>query len=227
MNNTAKIISLLLISVCIISGIIMLSMGISDTLEINKSAGGYEVTTGYLLDYNLYSKGGYDAAKNSHTSDTYTLTYNYNVLGREYTVTTDYGTSFVPEIGSEREIRYNPKNPEEAVIVGSNSNVLLIFMGIFFIIIPLIILSAMFGWLNRLSGRLADMIMGFVLIFISWCTLYLITGSLSVLKIFRYYAASFSLPLIIPMLMTAAGIYLLVRAVFLKKDKKVVRKAKQ
>ena len=149
MQGGAKIISSLLIAVCLIAGVIMLSLGISDTLELSKSTKGYEITTGYFSDYSLYSEGGYDAARKTHTSDTYSLTYNYNVDGREYTITTDYGTSFVPEKGSEREIRYNPDAPSEAVIVGSSSGSILIFMGLFFIIIPVIILSAMLGWLQR------------------------------------------------------------------------------
>ncbi|HIZ16948.1 MAG TPA: DUF3592 domain-containing protein [Firmicutes bacterium] len=218
MQGGAKIISSLLIAVCLIAGVIMLSLGISDTLELSKSTKGYEITTGYFSDYSLYSEGGYDAARKTHTSDTYSLTYNYNVDGREYTITTDYGTSFVPEKGSEREIRYNPDAPSEAVIVGSSSGSILIFMGLFFIIIPVIILSAMLGWLQRLPSRLVPAILGLILIFVSYGALYMIAGSLSPAKIFKYFTVSFSLPLIIPIIMIAAGIYLLIKGIFFSKS---------
>lgn len=54
--------------------------------------------------------------------------------------------------------------------------------------------------------------------FVSYGALYMIAGSLSPAKIFKYFTASFSLPLLIPILMIAAGIYLLIKGVFFSKS---------
>ncbi len=76
----------------------------------------------------------------------------------------------------------------------------------------------MFGWLQRISGRIVSVILGIILIFVSYGALYMIAGSLSPAKIFKYFTASFSLPLLIPILMIAAGIYLLIKGVFFSKS---------
>lgn len=60
------------------------------------------------------------------------MTYIYKVDGKEYSITTDYGTNYIPDENSSREIKYNPNNPKEAVITGTNSKNSLIYFGAFF-----------------------------------------------------------------------------------------------
>lgn len=41
---------------------------------------------------------------------------------------------YIPERNSTREVKYDPNNPEEAILVGTNSSNFLIFFGGFFIL---------------------------------------------------------------------------------------------
>ncbi len=127
MSRGAKAVVIVLLIICLLCGILMLFLGISGVMRTNRETKGYETVQGYLLDYRLYEKGEYDPEKKEQTSDTYTLIYNYTVDGREYTASTDYGASFVPSIGSTKEIKYNPQNPQEAIVTGTNQNTAMIF----------------------------------------------------------------------------------------------------
>ena len=44
----------------------------------------------------------------------------------------NYGTNYIPDENSLREVKYNPNNPEQAILVGSNSKNGLIYAGTFF-----------------------------------------------------------------------------------------------
>ena len=130
-QGTFPVLFLALPALCLIIGIVLFSLGIRNT--VSDQTKGYEKTTGRLVDYTLYEAGGYDAARKTETADTYRLIYNYTVNGETYTLSTDYGTSFVPSFGSETEILYNPKNPGDSVIGGPNqSGNHLIFICLFF-----------------------------------------------------------------------------------------------
>ncbi|BCI60688.1 DUF3592 domain-containing protein [Solibaculum mannosilyticum] len=211
MPKAAKIVSLSLIVICLLCGVWMIYLGIGESMDTSEKTQNYQTTQGYLLDYNLYSGPEYDAVRKRQTSATYQLTYNYNVDGQEYKVTTESGTSFVPEIGTAIEIKYNPDNPQEAYIPSQSRNVGLLFGGAFFIVIPLIMLLIFTGVLQKLPSKLVGIIMGLVLILLSWFVLYMITGSFSPVGIAQYYVSSFSFPLIIPILLIAAGLLLIVR----------------
>lgn len=118
------LISTLLVIAALLSGIAMLFFGIRDTYKLNNKTKNYITTNGYYYDYNIFNTDKYGT--------TYKLTYIYTVNGKEYTVSTDYGTNYIPDKNSSREIKYNPNNPEEAIITGTNSKNGLIFMGGFF-----------------------------------------------------------------------------------------------
>nr|WP_317412239.1 DUF3592 domain-containing protein [uncultured Solibaculum sp.] len=211
MPKGAKIVAWFLIIVCMLAGVWMLYLGIGETADTSEKTGNYLTTEGYLLDYNLYSGPEYDAVRKKQHSATYQLTYNYNVGGQEYTVTTEGGTSFVPGIGTSIKIKYNPDNPQEAYIPSQSRNVGLLFGGAFFIIIPLIMLLIFTGVLQKLPPRLMGILIGLVFVLLSWGILYMITGSFSPVGIAQYYASSFSFPLIIPLLLIAAGLLVIVR----------------
>lgn len=126
------IVSCLLVCGVLIIGIACLIIGIKDTYYTNKNTKGYLTTIGYYKDYEIY-----DSHKENHdtkTSTTYRLIYVYEIDGKEYSIKTDYGSGAIPSTISSREIRYNPNNPEEAVLLGTNRNNFLIYFGAFFLL---------------------------------------------------------------------------------------------
>lgn len=115
--------------VVLLLGIVFLFIGIKDTYKQNKITKDYITTNGYFIDYKIYNSN-----KNSkgNKSTTYQLIYVYEVDGMKYTVSTDYGVGYIPEKNSMREVKYNPSNPEESILVGTNSKNFLIYFGGFF-----------------------------------------------------------------------------------------------
>lgn len=122
--NFPIVISCLLVGVCLVSGILMLFFGIRDTYKLNKKIKNYLITDGYYYDYDIYSS--------DKDGTTYKLIYKYTIDNKEYTILTDYGTNYIPENNSIRKVKYNPDNPEKAILVGSNSKKGLIYAGAFF-----------------------------------------------------------------------------------------------
>lgn len=213
------IISAFLLLILFSCGVWMLYTVISGTNSIPEN---YGTTQGYFSDYRLYSEGHYNPARKTHSSDTYQLIYRYTVDGQDYTVTTDSGTSFVPAIGSTREIRYDPVNPEEAVVVGYDDYTVFLWGGIFFTGGPLIFLLAFLsakGCFKRLSIDLIGICIGLFFIAISYGALYMITGSLSIGGILEYFISSFSFVLLIPVLMILAGFAVIIRGLFFSRNK--------
>lgn len=118
------LISAFLVIIVFLSGIAMMFFGIRDTYNLKVKTKDYITTTGYFNNYDVF-----DADEDGIT---YKLTYIYTVDGKEYSITTDYGTNYIPDENSIREIKYNPNNPKEAVITGTNSKNGLIYFGAFF-----------------------------------------------------------------------------------------------
>ncbi len=199
-----------LIGMSLICGLLMLFFGIRGTIERNATMRGYATTEGYLLDYQLYAEGNSGRRK---TNDTYRLIYNYHVAGREYKVATDYGTGAIPEIGSTKEIRYDPKHPERALIMGPNSNTLLIYGGCLFAGVPLVFLFAFagkrFSWGRQLINPF-DICVGVVLIAAGLGAFYVPAGSFriaAIIEALNWWA-------LVPLLLVIAGGYQLLRSLF-------------
>ena len=217
LGKGAKIMSTMLVVVCFLCGICLLYFGMIDTIKLNETSKNYESTSGYLWDYRLYRKGEYDTTKKTQKSDTYTLIYNYMYADQEYKVETDYGTSFVPEIGSEIEVRFNPENPQQAIIVGPNKNSILLFAGGLFTGVPLIFILfflSLTGRFKKLPVDIIGVVMGIVFLFAGYGALYMITGQFSIGGIVRFFATSFTFPLLIPLLLIAAGAFMLFKSLF-------------
>ena len=171
MKKTAAI---ALVGIFILIGMFLLGFGIKNTLELNKKTENYAVTEGYLSDYEIRESGSTTDRRYS-----YYMTYSYVVDGQEYTVTTDYGSGSVPKMGSTKVIKYNPQNPEEAVIAGMNGSIIMIFMGVMFTLIPgvfVMIFLSNAGVFEKCPIRVFDLFIGLVPIviglgaFISWLT---------------------------------------------------------
>lgn len=119
--NFSIIISSFLVLLVLIIGSTCLYFGIKDTYKLNKTTKEYMTTNGYFKDYEIYNT--------SKDGTTYKLLYAYEIDEKEYTISTDYGVGYIPEKNSIREIKYNPDNPSEAILVGTNSSNFLIFFG--------------------------------------------------------------------------------------------------
>lgn len=124
--NIPIIIAVFLVGSVLISGIIILYIGIRDTFRAEWLSRNYTAVTGYFEDYNIYDS--------DEEGVTYRLIYTYQVNGKEYQVSADYGVGYLPEYGSERKVLYNPENHGEAVLAGTNSNKGMIFFGVFFVL---------------------------------------------------------------------------------------------
>lgn len=199
------IISAFLILVALTAGIWMLVSGIRGTIEQNALKEKYETVEGNLSDYALESPGGYDPVRRRHTNDTYRLTYTYFVEDIPYTVTTEYSTGAVPALGSARTVYYDPADPENAILGGVSVSSILLFGGFMFTAIPLIFIlvgcSAM-GWLPKTRIEWMDVIIGSI-------TAGLGGGFL------QFMEGGFHILMVIPWLLILAGVWLIIRGLFL------------
>lgn len=150
-----KIFLKLLVIGCFIAGCFMLTFGIKDVYKINLKSKNYREIDGYLSNYQVYSDDDNNA--------TYQLEYSYKVNHKEYKIFIDYGVGILPKKGSTRKILYNPNNPAESTIVGATTGHFLIFMGIIFTLIPLVMIIDYLtsrGYLNSKLNFLGSLIMG-------------------------------------------------------------------
>lgn len=210
-----------LVGLCLLCGILLLIFGIKNTSDLKKETENYAVTEGYLSDYELRESGS-----TTDRSYSYYLTYSYVVGGREYTVTTDYGSGSVPEMGSTKEIKYNPQNPEEAVIAGMNGSIIMIFMGVMFILIPGVFIMGFLtnaGVFEKCPIRVFDLFIGLVPIIIGLGAFYLMADGFS----FKAAFAAGGPFALIPILLIAAGVFIIAKNVFPKKDLEETDNAKQ
>ena len=92
----------------------------------------------------------------------------------------------------------------------------MIFAGLFFLAVALVFLLVLSGKLQKLSGNAIDAGLGMLLVFVSYGALSIVAGSFSPGGIAAYFASSFTLPLLIPLLLFAVGLLMLVRSLFSK-----------
>lgn len=210
--NFKVIVPLSLIIICFICGAVMLTLGIKNTYNISKKTKNYHETIGFFDSYTIYS---------TKKSSTYKLIYTYNVNGKRYSISTNYGTGFIPKKGSTRTIKYNPRKKEEAIIKGTGTNTFLIFIGIMFTTIPLIIfldrLKA-FKDLTQSSFDLLGIITGSVFITVGIGILYLLTGGFSLIALFKNYSYRYLIPFLIIIMFIAVGFYQIIRSLAFKNN---------
>lgn len=116
----------LLLFITFIVGICLIYFGIKNQNELKEKSKDYLETEGYYTSYSTYGE-----------SDTHKLIYTYEVDGKEYNISTDYGTMIIPKNNSTKIIKYDKNNPEEAIIEGINRNNIDICLGAVFIIISI------------------------------------------------------------------------------------------
>lgn len=212
-------ISVFLIGLCILIGIGLLVFGVNKKIAYNNKIKGYESVDGYFVDTEVYSKSTRHGRHRTNT--TYYLIYAYNVDGVEYTARTDYGSGAIPQKGSVKEILYNPENPSEAVVTGTNAAVFVIFMGIFFVLIPLVMIFGILdlgGIFEKLRFHFMDVIIGLVLLVVGLGVSYIIVGGFSLGKLFML-AGPFA---VIPILFVFVGASVIGKGIGIKLKKWMV-----
>ncbi|MEG0510940.1 MAG: hypothetical protein RR594_06695 [Clostridia bacterium] len=213
--NFKTVVTLLLIILSFVCGIIMLLFGMKGTNELDRKTENYQETNGYFSSYSIYSS--------DKDKTTYRLVYTYIVNGENYMVSTDYGTQFIPKENNIEKIKYNPEYPEQSIIVGTNTNNSLIFIGIIFITVPIVIFLGMLsiiGYFKKVKIDIIGIIIGITFITVGFGAIYMLTGSFSILEIFKTYSIIYILPSLIIFLIIGTGIYLLIKCLFFNRRKK-------
>lgn len=168
----------------------------------------YIVTTGYYTEY--------EAIKTEEGLN-YKLIYSYNVDGVDYLVETGYSISDLPNEGSTRNIRYNPDNPSQAVVVGSNMGDVLLLIGFLFFMFPLAMLSSLFSQKFKKIVNIELLFVGLGFIGVGWLMFYLISGSFSIIEILRAFSVNYSLIYLLSTLFCIIGAVTIIKSFINKK----------
>ena len=165
--------------------------------------GGY---IGYFDHYEIYNS--------DEDGTTYKLIYSYSVNSKEYTVSTDYGTNMIPKEGSSRTIKYNPSNPSEAIISGGSSEIVLLLIGIMFTMIPFVIFINMSPKikekLDNLNFNVTTLLIGIVFLIIGFMALYMMTGTFSIIEMYKSFSLNYLIPYLILLIFIIVGILLII-----------------
>lgn len=85
----------------------------------------YEMAMNFVKKYNLNDS----KVKNNRNEDpSYFALIEYEVDGKKYYLYNSVGTDYKGEIGINKKIKYDPKNPKDAMLVKDWSHILLIFV---------------------------------------------------------------------------------------------------
>lgn len=210
--NFGIVISCFLVGIIFISGILMLFFGIKDTYKLNKNTRGFITINGYYKDYEIFSS--------NKDGTTYKLKYVYVVDGIEYEVSTDYGSNYIPDENSIREVEYNPDNPSESMLVGLNNKKGLIYGGTFFTLGS--ILFILFGLMmlkifDKVKIDIIGAFIGFIFLIIGIGIILLQNAETIVLL---ETIKSMGLWILIPIMFIVIGIYQIINCLIIKKNKK-------
>ena len=204
--NFKQVVLYLFLSLFILIGIVMLYFGISNSFKNFSKTNNYVKTIGYFVDYEIYNS--------DEDGTTYKLIYSYNINNKEYTVSTDYGTNMIPKEGSSRTIKYNPSNPSEAIISGGSSEIVLLLIGIMFTMIPFVIFINMSPKikekLDNLNFNLITLLIGIVFLIIGFMALYMMTGTFSIIEIYKSFSLNYLIPYLILLMFIIVGILLII-----------------
>lgn len=209
--NIKKLVIVLLFSSALLAGIILLFFGIKDSITLAIKTKDWFEAPGYFRDYNVYMV-------NKDGETTYRLKYVFYSGGAEYFVETDYGSGVIPEIDSVRTVLYEPENPENALLKGGTASATYLTIGFMFTFIPLFMIVCWL-WINgkiKLHVNVFDFTAGFLIFAVGELCIYMMGGSVFPWKAF----ASMGFLAIIPSLMTAVGIFQMVKTVFKGKKEK-------
>ena len=211
----------ILIILCLILGAGLFVEGSIEKVKFNQKTKGYESVDGYYIDSELYSEAKRTGRR--YKEATYSMIYTYTVDGQNYTVKTDYGSGVLPEYGSVKTIRYNPSNPSQAVVSGTNGPVIMIFIGLMFVLIPsvFIFFSLMIkGVFDHWRINVMDVVAGGVLAIVGGGFIYIIADGFSLRRLWAL-AGPVSL---IPLMLLIVGLMVVFRGIFGQKNDKAIKK---
>lgn len=192
----------------LVLGILLLGLGIWNWLVVKKETKNYKEVEGYFIDTTIYSR--------EEEKTTYRLIYYYIVNGEEYQISTSYGSGMIPKKESTRTIKYNPNNPEEASIVGGESFIMFLLIGLMFTVIPLLFLIDNFQKKDKKTSRFSFFAFGIGLFFCTLCfgILYMMSGTFSLIRIFHMYGIGILIPGAILTILILAGCYLMGMSIY-------------
>lgn len=217
--NVPVVISAILVLAVIIAGIVLLFMGIKDTVKNARVRTDYASAEGTLVDYGIYNQ----SRTGEKTSTTYYLVYEYTVSGETYTVKTDYGTGSVPPLNSTREIKYDPQNPSRAIVGGTNSSHFLLLIGGFFTFGGLVFVLAALqikGVFDKLKFDVLGTYIGFVFVAVAFGIIFFRYGEAGS---FRTGLTSMGIFMIVPILFILGGSALMIKSIRPKKEENSLR----
>lgn len=204
----------------IVIGIVIIVFGIKGIINENIETKNYiKVEAKFVGTDSEDSEGG-----------TYSLLYEYIVDGEAYYISTDYYTSIIPKEGSIKTIKYNPGNPDDAVIAGFGEKSLVLVLGFMFVGIPLIILMASSNKKDKSSPSvkkfksfITSLLISLVIFGIGFGFCYIMCLGTDNFSIWEAFKNSGGL-IIIPLVFMIVGIYSLFVTLFGKKVKEVIVK---
>ena len=206
-------VSYILVASILLVGIICLFIGIKDIYYTNKKTKNYLTTTAYYDSYEIYDS-------NDGNNTTYRLIYVYEVNDNKYTIKTDYGSGSIPDMNSERKIKYNPKNPSDAIFLGTNKNSMLIYFGAFFFLGGMVFVLGflyILGVFDKIKINLLGLYIGIVSITVGIGILGIKLGELSslisVIKQMKFW-------ILIPIMFIIVGIFQIIKCLFFKRLEK-------
>lgn len=210
--NFGIVISCFLVSITFISGVLMLFFGIRDTYKLNNNTRGFITTNAYYKDYEIFNS--------DKDNTTYKLKYVYEVDNIEYEVSTNYGSNYIPDTTSIREVKYNPDDPSESILVGLNNKKGLIYTGAFFVLgsIPFILFGLMMlALFDKVKIDIIGTYIGFAFLIIGIGIILLQNKeTMSLLEIIKAMRLWF----LIPIMFIVVGIYQIINCLIIKKNKK-------
>lgn len=197
-------------SLMLVFGIVLLCFGIWNWLNVKEETKDYKEVSGHLMSADIYHQ--------SEDGTSYSLTYYYIVDGEEYQITTSYGTGMVPKKDSTRTIIYNPDNPEEARIVGGESFVILLLVGLMFTVLPALFLIETFSkkTKDKKPSRFSFFAFGMGVFLFTLCygILYMMTGTFSFIQMFQMYGIGLLVSGFVLIVLMLVGVYFMVMSVY-------------
>lgn len=188
----------------------MLFFGIRGTYRLNKTTADYVVVDGYFSNYDVYNVDEEDGT-------TYRLIYTYTVDGVDYEVAADYGTGSIPDRGSIREVKYNPANPQESILTGTNGTNGLIYMGAFFTMGAIIFILAgcsSMGWFDKAKFDVMGLCIGMILTIMGIGVFMLQNGEhsslMGTIRAMRFW-------ILVPIVFVIIGLLLTIKSLFDKR----------
>ena len=174
-----KFVIILLFSSALLTGFVLLFLGIKDSVSLAIKTKDWFEAPGYFRDYSVYKVD--DDGKTS-----YRLRYVFYSGGAEYFIETDYGSEVIPEIDSVRTVLYEPENPENAVLKGGTASALYLTIGFMFVFVPLFMIICWFFAAGKLkiSVKILDFTVEFVIFAVGELFIYLMCGSVFPWKAF-------------------------------------------